>query len=239
MSDENPPLGPGPSDHIVPVLRMLAGAVPVVGSALNELITQVIPGVRQKRVEDYLRYLSEKLSGLSEEQLKQRLLSEPGLDLFEEGGYQTARALSDERREQIATAVAEGLSGDEQNLLAAKRMLILLRELDEGQVIVLTSQLRRYRDDSEFMQRHANILTPVRAHLQSTRDELDAQTVQQIATQKLVSLGLLQPGFKKVKKGDIPEIDPKTGMLSASGVDITPLGRLLLRTIGLASPDDY
>jgi hypothetical protein len=41
-----------------------------VGVALNELVTKVIPSVRQERVENYFLYLRRRLDNLSEEQLR-------------------------------------------------------------------------------------------------------------------------------------------------------------------------
>lgn len=76
------------------------------------------------------------------------------------------------------------------------------------------------------------------AHLQSTREELDRSIVQKIGEQKLLSLGLIQQRFAKLKKGEFPDFDQKTGMIKSSGTEITPLGRLLLRRIGLAEEDD-
>jgi hypothetical protein len=43
--------------------------------------------------------------------------------------------------------------------------------------------------------------------------------------------------YRKSKKGDMPEFDEKTGMVKASGNSITHLGRLLLRSIDLATAD--
>ena len=236
--EEEPPLGAGASDHIAATLRMGAGAVPFVGAAFNELITLIIPGVRQSRLEAYLRFLNNKVDNLSQEQLKNKLGSELAIDVVEEGAFQAVRALSDERRDQITHAVAFGLLGDQQELLEAKRMLQLLREVDEAQVILMASKLMKNYRDEDFRKRHANVLDPVIAHLQSTREELDRSIIQKIGEQKLLSLGLIQQRFAKLKKGEFPDFDQKTGMIKSSGTEITPLGRLLLRRIGLADEDD-
>jgi hypothetical protein len=53
-----------------------------------------------------------------------------------------------------------------------------------------------------------------------------------------VQLGLLRSNFKGVKKEEIPEFDSRTGMVKASGRQITSLGRLLLRQSGLAAPGE-
>ncbi|MDX5413795.1 MAG: hypothetical protein LPK02_12210, partial [Rhodobacterales bacterium] len=101
MVEGEPPLGAGASDHAAAMLRMAAGTLPIVGAAFNELITLVIPGVRQERIETYLRFLHEKIGNLTEDQLRNKLRSEPSIDLVEEGAFQAIRALSVERRDQI------------------------------------------------------------------------------------------------------------------------------------------
>lgn len=239
MTNEKPPLGPGPSDHLSSFIRMGTGSVPFVGAALNELVTQVIPGVRIQRIEDYLRYLDQKLAGLSEEEAKTRLQSRIALDVFEEGALLSIRALTVERQEQISTAVANGLLGDESELIEAKRVLQLLRELDDAQVIVLASKLLKFGGDSDFRDKHKNVLEPEMRHMGSSREEIDRGIVKDIADQRLLSLGLIRHRFKPVKKGELPEFDPKTGMMKTSGTEITPLGKLLLRKIGLANEDDF
>lgn len=67
----------------------------------------------------------------------------------------------------------------------------------------------------------------------STQAELDKHAIYMSYTDHLVRLGLLRPRFRKPKKGELPEFDEKTGMLKASGYDVTPLGRLMLRYIDL------
>lgn len=237
MSDREPPLGEGKADGVAAVLRAGAGLVPGIGGPLAELVSQFIPNVRMQRAEDYLRWLNRKSEHLSDEQFRQRLMTEPAMDLVEEGALQAIRALTDQRREQIANAVTKGITGEAADILEAKRMLSLLRQLDEAQIIILASKLNK-NQNKEYFDNHVNILRIVALHMQSPREDLDRGTVQQIGRQQLTSLGLLRQRFKKPKKGQAPEMDEKTGMIASSGDEITPLGRLLLRAIGLAEAND-
>ncbi|MCB1330133.1 MAG: hypothetical protein KDK28_12160 [Maritimibacter sp.] len=239
MGGDEPRLGPGKPDRVAALLRAVAGGAPFVGAALNELITVTIPGVRQSRIEEYLIALRAKLEVLSEEQLRLRVGSDLALDLIEEGAYQAVRALTEERRDQITNAVAFGLCGRKSELLEAKRILQLLKELDDAQVIILASKLMKNSRDDEFRSRHANVLETVFPSFNSTREELDRGIVQDMGKQKLLSLGLIRQNFTKVRKGELPTFDGKTGMVKSTGTDITPLGLLLLRRIGLADEADY
>lgn len=235
MDEEPPKLGAGASDHISALLRMGAGAIPVAGAAFSELITHVIPGVRLERIEEYLRWLTVKLQALTQEELQCRLQEPENISTFEEGGYQCSRAITSDRREQIASIVAHGISGDSSAAIEARRLLNLLSELDDGQIIILSSHLSKNMFDDKFHERHRHILTGPAVHMQSPTEDIDKRAVHELAKAQLISLGLLRPRYKKPKKGEAPEFDLKTGMVKASSVDLTPLGRLLLRRIGIAA----
>lgn len=237
MSDTQPPLGPGPSDHLSSFLKIGIGSLPGIGGALNELVTQVIPGVRIQRIENYLRWLRDKMANFDEGVLAAMLRVETAIELFEEGGYQAARAVSAERCEQIATLVANGLTADDVVRLEAMRLLSFLREIDDDQIIILVSKLDRHRQDDAFFDKHRDILDPPDFHLGVSVEAVDRHTVYVAARQKLISLGLLRPRFSVPRKGEVAEFDKETGMLKSSGTGLTPLGRLLLKRIGLADDE--
>ncbi len=240
MTDaEETNLGTGKADVGAMVVRSTVGLIPFAGPVLSEIITHFIPNQRQDRITDYLRRLEGKLTDISEATLRDKASDPNTVDLFEEGGFQSARAVTDERRDQIAALVAHGISGQEKELIEAKRLLLLLRELDSDQIVILCSYLNRYSEDDEFQRTHAHILEPPFAHLESEQEDLDRETMFNLAKQQLVSMTLLRASFKSVKKGEVPEFDSKTGTMKVSYTQVSPLGRLLLRRIGLANEDDY
>lgn len=59
-----------------------------------------------------------------------------------------------------------------------------------------------------------------------------------LAREELVRLGLLKNRIQKPKKGEVPEFDDN-GLVKSSGRELTPLGRLLLRYLGLADADEF
>lgn len=234
-----PPLGEdfGPRMLTVTVKGGL-GIIPGVGGLLAEVAGQFIPQQRIERLEDYARHLSQRLDQTDERLLREKLEDPERIDLFEEGALQSARALSPERQDYIASVVARGITGDEKMRIEAKRMLKLLREIDDDQIIILAGKLRRNEGDQDYQERHAAIITPPRVHLDSPRGELDKDALFELARMELVRLGLLAPTFKSLKKGEQPEFDQKTGMMKQQSRRLTPLGRMLLRHIGLAAEDE-
>ena len=238
MTDNPPPLGAGPSDHISTVLRMGVSAIPVAGGAFSELITRIIPGVRVDRIEEYLRWLTEKLQDLTDAQKAEKLADPEKIWIFEEGAYQSARGTSEMRREQIANIVAAGIAGEIKASTEARRLLNLISQVDDAQIIILASYLTSNMFDNDYQKRHENILTGPALHMKSPRQDIDRGAVHDLGKSQLVTLGLLSPQYKRLKKGEMPEFDPKTGMMKRTGYQLTPLGRLLLRRVGLASEDE-
>ncbi|MGR3376068.1 hypothetical protein [Salipiger abyssi] len=239
MSKDEPPLGPAASDHVAAFMRMGTGLVPFVGSAFAELITQIVPGQRIKRLETYCRYLNQEVQHLGDKELRTKLSEPTRIDLFEEGAYQAIRAITDDRQNSIAKAVAHGIAGSDLDVIEAKRILNLLRQLDDAEIIILCSRLDRYYQDEDFQSRNSEIISPPAAYMGSSRKELDQETVYRIATNNLEQLGLLEAVYRKPKRGEPAEMDFKTGRVRSSHHQVSPAGRLLLRRIGLAEEDDF
>jgi hypothetical protein len=104
-------LGATPRDSAVAALRGIVGAIPGAGPALAELSTM------------FLTLLADRLKRLETVDLARKLRQPESIDLFEDGAYQAARALSEERREQIARLVADSISGERRDYLESKRVL--------------------------------------------------------------------------------------------------------------------
>lgn len=238
VDDDMPALGDTTRDKAVVLAKGALGSIPFVGSLVAELVGAVIPQQRTERLEDYVRKLDERLDAIEPQVIRERLRDPERIDLFEEGAVQTTRALSEERRAYIATVVATGISGDDHQKIQAKRILALLAEIDDDQIVILASYLMKNRGN-EFRDRHASVLDPVVAYLGGDQEEIDRATLHELSRLQLVRLGLLRARYKKPKKGELPEFDDKTGAMAASGREITPLGRLLLVNIGLAEPGEF
>ena len=234
-NDDNNVLGVRLADRIAALTRGTVGAVPYIGPIISEYITQLIPNQRLERIEAYIVELGKRVKKVE----RDKLVHPRKVDLFEDGAFQAIRSLSEKRTEYIANVVARGLSGEEKEELEAKRMLNLLTQLDDGQIILLSSYLDKNRNDEEFWKIHEDVLKPKAVNLESSQEEIDVATIQEMAKRELVRLGLLRPRIRKPPRGQLPEFDEKTGMMKAFGHDITSLGRLFLRHIDLAGADDF
>lgn len=232
MSDE---LDDDVRDRLVAAARGAVSLVPFVGGPLSELISHTIPNLRQDRIVAYLRELAIKLDQLEEGIAKEALSNPLNIDAVETGGYQAARATSSERVKQIAEIVFKGLQGDAANAIRRKRLLTLFGELDDDEVAILNAYGQSIGGDGQDA--WANVDRPFGAHLGSSPDEVDREKLYELGIERLLSLGLLKRNYRSVKKGELPEFDARKGTFK-NYVDISYLGRMLLREIELPSVID-
>ena len=207
-----------PIDYITSVVKGTLDMVPFAGSLLAELAGTVIPNQRLDRIAKFVIILEDKLSNLEQDFVRSQLTDENFSDLLEEGARQTARSLSDERREYIASLIANSLSQQDIEYIESKHLLRILGELNDIEIIWLRFYLEpTLSGDEEFRGEHENILTPIMASISDPPNVLDKEALQESYKQHLARLGLLQS--------------------QRNNYQLTPLGQLLLRQIGLSSPE--
>jgi len=225
-----------PRDRAIGLAKSASSLFPGIGPFIVQLIVDDIPGQRIDRLADFLERLAARVDAV---EFQSQMMEPENIELLERGAEQSAHALSEDRRQQIATLVSAGISDDHQKRIETKRLLNLLAALDDDQLVILTSQLTKHHRDFEFSNRHESILTPVSLSLGSDQATRDRAALYDLARAELVRLGLLRPHFQKPRKGEFPDLDENTGMMKARGYALTTLGRLLLRTIGLCEPEDF
>lgn len=233
MSDDG--LDDNLRDRLVAIGKGAAGAVPVAGGLIAEIVGSLIPGQRADRIASYLRSLAARVSDF-EVALQQSIAANAEkIDLIEEGGFQSARATSKQRVEQISEAVARGLREEESDVIRRKRLLVLFGQLDEDEVALLNAYGRSYAgaDRNAF----AAIQRPDYVHMQSPQSDIEKDRLYRAGTEHLLRLDLLQRNYGSVKKGQLPEFDSRAGTFKHT-VEISFLGRLLLSEIGLPTPFD-
>ncbi len=229
------PLGGSSTDPAKALLKGVISGIPLVGGVISEIVGQVIPDQRIDRLERYVIHLAEELQGLgADETVTERMKAPENVDLFEDGAFASVRALSGERREQIARLVAQGISGDDQARLEAKRLLALLTQVDDGQIIILASYLRKNQVSPAFLSRHATVLASGRSPIKMSGADRDADLLYRLGQESLLRLGLLEETFQRPARGEAPELDEQTGRMKVQGRRLSLLGRLLLRRLYLA-----
>lgn len=221
------------SDALAATGRALAGLVPMFGGVIGELITKVIPNQRTERVVKYVRELNQRLEAV--ETNIDDLLGDPdNIDLIEEGGFQAARATSDERISHIVTLVANGLSAEDADLVRRKRLARLLGQIDKDELVLLNAYGQSYGGDGSAWDA---VQRPNPAHLQSSIGEIDAEQLYDAGRDNLIRLGLLRKNYRNPPRGQAPSFDTRKGDYDHN-VEVSYLGRLLLRHLDMPSPID-
>ena len=227
-------LRPQRRDRVSSVARAVVGAAPIIGPAMAEVIDHTIPNQRIDRIAAFVEELDQRLREHCEDKDTCRLLETPeAVDLLEEGMFQAARALTDERLEYIACLLKNGLTSDDMKHIEKRSLLELLSRLNDAELIILHSYGLHSQQDTNFFEQHADVLHGVRAHLGSSQEEIDRSAIHKMYRQKLRELRLIAPRFERPRRGEAPELDLKTGMIKTRGDNLTPLGRLLLRHLDL------
>ena len=222
-------------DYVLSAARAAIGPIPIVGPLLAELAGFVVPHQRVDRIARFAVELERRIEELeSPERIKEQLANETFTDLLEEGLRQAAHSLSDERREYIASLISSSLSVAGIRSAESKHLLRILDEVNDIEIV----WLRYYREpsmrgDEEFRNRHAEVLQPAFATYGSSQGEVDQSTLQASYKQHLSRLNLLEPRYELDPETDQPKFDRIGGQQEVEDYEITQLGRLLLREIGL------
>jgi outer membrane murein-binding lipoprotein Lpp len=231
MTDFRPELGLTRLDHATAALKGAVGAVPLAGGLLAEMVGAVIPNQRLDRIASFAMILDAKLATLDRDVVEQRMRTEEFADLLEDGLRQASRSLSDERRRYIASVLKNSLASDELKHLETKRMLELLGELNDLEIIILESENGFYAAADPFRQVHKEALSHPYESARSTAEARDKVAVYESYRAKLRRLDLLRPEYEMPRDRTGPQFDHRTGTLLARRDRVTDLGSLLLRVI--------
>jgi len=143
------------SDVAVAFIRGVIGAAPFVGPILAETLSATIPNQKTDRIITVIKILEDKIKYLEEDLLKEKFTNEEFADLLEDGLQQASRALSEERKEYIANLLKNGLVNEEQTHLEKKKILSLVDQLNDAEIIMLRYfSLEKDQDKEDFANKH-------------------------------------------------------------------------------------
>ena len=141
------------------------------------------------------------------------------------------RAASTERKQRIAVLLAHSLTEEERSFNDARVLLNLLGELSDAEFIMLGLYGTSLPAKGAYWAQHAAVLGVDAPTFESSAADIDRYTVSSTYRARLVRLGMLRMTYRKPKKDSLPEFDFATGTVKPHSLQITPLGRLLLRTV--------
>jgi hypothetical protein len=201
--------------------------VPGIGQALQEVVTALVPNQRTERFEKYLLYLSLELDALK---ISLEALKKPeNIDLIEDGAYQAVRALTDERKQYLARAVAKGIASEDQSKLKEKRILGLLSQLDDEQLMILAAY------GSHFVSASVSKIAPPLATHGSPTEVKEKRWFFDWCVHELVRLDLLTERITTDPNTNMPRRYDFSGKPESSTA-ITWLGKAVLAAVDLLPP---
>lgn len=230
-------IGNTTADIVMSLVKGTVGMVPVIGSLIAEIVGNIIPNQRVDRIIHFVQLLDARLGKLERGFVEERLIQPAVVDLLEDAFTQVTRATSTERLEHIANVIANGISQEAINQSQTKRMLWLLGQLNDAEIVILRSRLAMtgedFQLDSEFRGKHEQLLAPDTTHMGSSQKDFEEAALKRSYRSHLQDIGLVRSRFSKPRRGELPEFDDATGMLKANGTEITRLGRMLLGYLDL------
>jgi len=90
----------------------------------------IIPNQRIDRIESFLKILESKIPAENRDEIEGKIKKSEYIDLFEDGFLQVSRALSEERKEYIASLMKNSLSDQELMHSDYKRLLSILGQVE-------------------------------------------------------------------------------------------------------------
>jgi len=164
--------------------------------------------------------------------IRQNLTNENFTDLVEESLRQAARSLSDERREYIASLIANGLLTEDIAFVESKHLLRVLGEINDIEVVWLASHAVSSLFNTEFKQKHQDVLKLAPAYIRAPWKDLAKAALQENYKYHLSQLGLLLPVYDRDTKTGLAKTDENGFKLMHYETSL--FGKLLLRHIGLS-----
>lgn len=200
--------------------------VPEVGVLLGGTAAMGLARVRSMRLQEFGESVHARLGRIEADidQLRERLAGdESRAELLEHAAEAAARTASKERREYLAELVARGLTTEERSADEVKKLLYMLNDLADSEVIWLVhlSHDLALGERTEHYTRHEETLKLASREVGIARTERDRAAFQQGYVRNLERLGL-------ISSGAIP---------GQGSISITGIGRILLRYIGADSND--
>ena len=219
-------------DYVTAGAKAALSAIPFAGSLLAEIAGSIIPKQRIDRIADFASRLEQRIGALEQGRLSGAVNDEEFTDLAEEALRQASRATTVERREYLASLLANSLKSDAVSYAETKHLMRLLGELTDVEVIWLRSFANpTIGGDKDFRQIHENVLSLKFSHLGSSIEEIEAEALQKSYRDHLIRLGLVVAEISK--RDGVPEFDRFSGNFKVSYHHTSQLGNMLLRQIGL------
>jgi hypothetical protein len=216
------------------IAKGILGSIPYVGPIASEIVGSLIPNQRIDRIEKMLIELEHKIESVPEKScIIEKLKGIDKINIFEDVLLQVSRTIEEERINHLASVVKNSISRNDYNYDKYKKLLQLISEVSEIEVIILKYySLQIYGDEwKDFQEKNREVLEKQIVSVNSPIEEINDIAFFDYYRNHLNRLSLLDKKYKNYKKDEIPDFDLKTGGIKSSGFKITRIGIELLKVI--------
>lgn len=225
-----PHLGNDERDRGTSILRAVVGMVPIGGSVLAEIVTNIIPNQRLDRIERYLQLLAKQLEERSAD-LEALKRAPEAIAAIEDGAFQAARAVTDERVRRIVSCVVDGIVESDEEEMRGRQLLDILAQLSDKELAILLAFDRSSWEAFQHLRPPANVAG-------AGPKVAEANALWAVSLEKLERLNLLlfTQKTERVSSHTAYPLFDSFGKRTGHHT-ISPFGRRFLQVIGIAEPD--
>ena len=159
------------TDIVASIVEAVVSYAPIIGPGIAKFIGYAMPRQRIDRIADSLRRVDEKVE--NHEKFIEKMETPEGKDLLEDTIVQSARALTEERRQYIANLFRNSLTREEVLHDQNKKLFRILDELNDSEIILLKYTSMSLGRDTEhpFIKKHWEVLKPIERELASKKTD--------------------------------------------------------------------
>ena len=218
-------------DYAVSAAKGIVGAIPAVGPIFAEIIGEIVPNQRVDRIVSVLAELDKRLTAVEKASFTSNKYA---LSLFEDGMYQAARSLSEERNKYIAIFLKGCASLEKDKFSIKKKLFYILEDLTDLDIEILVG-IEHHSGDIKYKltQRFLSYGDYNRLD-EAQKFEYDlAKEAWELHLSTLQRHGLIEPEYDKFDEREPNRhLDEKTGMPKIINYNVTGLGKVFIRSIG-------
>lgn len=209
------------------IARAALGSFPPLGPVILELLDVTIPDQRLDRIERLLSIVESRLTNIEAGDIQEKLKSPELADVFEEILRQATKAVTEDRLRYLSAVLEKGLTDEELDHLQTKRLLEILNQLNDAEILMLRSysephSISRFPCPTTAMQMDApqSPFSSDQFHQSSSDDQAKERAMRQNYRSRLITLGLIGTMGRSV-------------VGQSDSLCITQLGAMLLGEIDL------
>ncbi|HPI41903.1 MAG TPA: hypothetical protein PLJ21_13930 [Pseudobdellovibrionaceae bacterium] len=219
------------TDKLVKTINATFGEIPIIGGALVELLSSVIPNQRIDRMVEFIKILNEKLTSQEQELLKSQILDENFNGLLQDVIDSTIKTIGKERKNHFAKIVQSGLTSNKQELIELRLITRILKEINDIEMIILKyHSIRTSNESSIFLQKNRNILESERLFVGASKEQEKQHFMYKGYLYHLVSLGLLDVNYE-VKEESNRISDKSEFKINSKNHKITEFGKMIVEML--------